>query len=183
MSAPIAVAAVAGLSVQLDFVSEDEERALLAAIDDEPWSLALQRRTQHYGFKYDYRTRTLPERLGALPAWSDAVVARLAATPNQLIVNEYTPGQGIAPHVDSAVFGSPIVSLSLGASWPMDFSRAGRQTLSIVLPRRSALMLDGEARSVWRHSIASRRSDVVRGATVPRTERRVSLTFRIVDVP
>lgn len=35
---------------------------------------------------------------------------------NQLIINEYNPGQGINPHIDNPIlFSSPIVSLSLGS--------------------------------------------------------------------
>lgn len=41
---------------------------------------------------------------------------------NQLIINEYLPGQGINPHVDNpTLFSSPIVSVSLGSECVMEF--------------------------------------------------------------
>ena len=33
--------------------------------------------------------------------------------PNQLIVNEYMPGQGINPHIDDPAFEEPIATVSL----------------------------------------------------------------------
>jgi hypothetical protein len=36
-----------------DFVSANEEAALLSAIDGEPWRQDLKRRVQHYGYRYD----------------------------------------------------------------------------------------------------------------------------------
>jgi len=41
------------------------------------------------------------------------------------------------------------------------------------------MVMGGDARYLWRHSIAARRSDVVDGRGIER-DRRVSLTFRTV---
>lgn len=42
--------------------------------------------------------------------------------PDQIIVNEYTPGQGIAPHMDhSGSFDEWIVSISLISGVTMNF--------------------------------------------------------------
>ena len=181
-----------GLTLWRNFISAAEEAVLLQSVNAEPWSSALRRRTQHYGFEYDYRTRQLPARLGPLPDWSSVLVERMvereiyanATPPNQLIVNEYVPGQGISAHTDSPVFASPIVSVSLGSVVVMDFSLpasagAPAKTVNLVLPRRSAIVLSGEARSRWRHAIAARYHDVYSGMRHERTT-RVSLTFRIV---
>jgi alkylated DNA repair dioxygenase AlkB len=41
---------------------------------------------------------------------------------NQLIINEYEPGQGINPHVDNTtLFTDTVVSLSLGSEAIMNF--------------------------------------------------------------
>ena len=101
-----------------------------------------------------------------------------ARLPDQLIVNEYTPGQGIAAHIDSALFASPIVSVSLGACCVMDFCR-GAAKVAVALPPRSAVVLDGDARHRWSHAIAARTSDVIDGVRRERTHTRVSLTFRV----
>ncbi|KAJ3179845.1 Alkylated DNA repair protein alkB 8 [Geranomyces variabilis] len=53
------------------------------------------------------------------------------------------------------------------------------RVVNVHLPARSLLIMDGDARYQWEHSIRPRRTDVVRGQTVSRTT-RVSLTFRSV---
>lgn len=52
----------------------------------------------------------------------------------------------------------------------------------VLLPRRSLLVISGEARYHWSHGIAPRKQDQVMGQLVPRG-RRVSLTFRHVLRP
>jgi alkylated DNA repair dioxygenase AlkB len=192
-----AYAAVSGLSLLLDFMTEAAERDLLSVIDQQPWLADLQRRVQHYGYRYDYTARqvTADLYLGALPDWLQLLTTRLHSeglfaslpdqgpnqVPNQVIVNEYQPGQGIAPHVDCIpCFGDTIASLTLGSGCLMDFihSKTAQKT-SLFLPPRSLLLLQGDARYHWQHGIAKRKSDVVDGVKIQR-RRRVSLTFRSV---
>lgn len=106
-----------------DFVSVGREQELLSYIDSAPWLLDLRRRVQHYGWRYDYKARrvTADALLGALPDWLQPEVGALCGrglfdpAPDQVIVNEYEPGQGIAPHIDCVpCFGPTIASLSLG---------------------------------------------------------------------
>jgi 2OG-Fe(II) oxygenase superfamily len=52
----------------------------------------------------------------------------------------------------------------------------------LFLPRRSALILSGEARYCWSHSIAQRKSDKVNGTLIQRST-RISLTFRQIVAP
>src|SRR5690349_21415561 len=100
--------AVPGLTYVAGYVTEPDEAALLAAVDAEPWLATLKRRVQHYGYRYDYKARTVDPAmfLGPLPGWAQPLAARLVAdghmrsAPDQLIVNEYQPGQGITAHVD-----------------------------------------------------------------------------------
>ena len=49
----------------------------------------------------------------------------------------------------------------------------------LVLPRRSLLIMTGEARYRWRHAILHRKTDKIDGELIKR-QRRVSLTFRRV---
>jgi alkylated DNA repair dioxygenase AlkB len=177
-----------GLRLLPAWLAAGEGGALLAAIDAEPWLGELKRRVQHYGVRYDYKRRNVSaaDRLGPLPAWAAPLAARLAAegvfarAPDQVIVNEYQPGQGIAPHIDSPAFGPVVASLSLGSACSMGFEGPGGEALSLRLEPGSLLVLGGEARSSWKHGIAPRRSDVVDGVRRPRG-RRVSLTFRTFD--
>jgi alkylated DNA repair protein alkB family protein 8 len=58
-------------------------------------------------------------------------------TPNQVTVNEYIPGQGISPHVDTHTpFGEFIFSLSLGAGAASTAAHAPSPTPTLLpLPR------------------------------------------------
>lgn len=185
-------AAVPGLSYLDGFVGAAEQAALLEAIDAGPWRTDLKRRVQHYGYRYDYRARSVSENdaLGPLPEWLLPSCRRLvewgvfSTLPDQVIVNEYLPGQGIAAHTDCVpCFGATIASLSLGAPITLALSEtaigAGH---AVRLAPRSLLVLSGPARSRWRHGIAARRWDVVAGVRV-RRERRVSVTFRTLARP
>lgn len=174
-----------------DYVDEAYEVALLSTIDGSTWLGDLRRRVQHYGFRYDYRARrvTVDSCLGPLPDWLAVMADRLRKDgifhqqPDQVIVNEYLPGQGIASHVDcEPCFGETIASLSLGSTCLMEFTHidCGR-SLTHTLAPRSMLVLSGEARFNWSHGIPARKSDVIEGKKVPR-RRRVSLTFRTVTV-
>jgi SAM-dependent methyltransferase len=113
---------------------------------------------------------------------------------DQITINEYTPGTGIAGHIDTHVaFQDGIVSLSLAGDVVMEFTHAAaegglpaaaasRRQVTIHLPRRSLLVLRGEARHAWEHYIPKRKTDKVDGLLVQRG-RRVSATFRCVRPP
>jgi alkylated DNA repair dioxygenase AlkB len=173
-----------------DFLTRTEEDDLLRAIDGAPWNVDMKRRVQQYGYRYDYKARAVSvrDRLGDLPVWTIEIAQRLVDygyfdhLPDQVIVNEYLPGQGINSHTDrTTCFGPTIASLSLGSDIVMDFTRADESSGSLLLPRRSMLVLSGASRSVWRHGIAQRRRDVINAQHIAR-KRRVSLTFRSVLV-
>jgi alkylated DNA repair dioxygenase AlkB len=122
----------------------------------------------------------LPEPLAALAVrLSDQGL--LEAVPDQAIVNEYLPGQGIAPHVDcEPCFGPEIATVSLGCDVPMEFrSLHTGDAVAVWLPVGSVCVLAGESRAGWTHGIAKRRSDLVAGGRRRRI-RRVSATFRTV---
>ena len=51
--------------------------------------------------------------------------------------------------------------------------------VNVVLPRRSLLVLRGEARYAWTHAIPARKTDSINGVVTPRG-RRVSATFRVI---
>ena len=99
--------------------------------------------------------------------------------PEQLIINEYEPGQGIAPHTDRVdVFDDQIISVSLGSDIVMDFINSKTlETKSILLKRRSLLLMSEDARYEWKHTIPARKSDKIGPIKVDRGK-RVSLTFR-----
>ncbi|KAJ3144922.1 Alkylated DNA repair protein alkB 8 [Irineochytrium annulatum] len=211
---------VAGLTLIPDFITEEEEVALLADINREesPWVHLSSRKVQHYGIAFDYTSNEFGSDPLAthprLPAWCDPILARLeqhgllTATgpgrPNQLTVNHYPPGSGIRPHVDThSSFDGPVVSVSLVSRCVMEFRYLpepprnifgdpdaemppapipGFKLANVVLPARSAIVMSGDARFGWEHSIRPRASDVIDGRRVERGT-RVSLTFRTVRLP
>lgn len=171
-------------------VDVTEEEELLKRVYAEPWDTSMKRRVQHYGWKYDYKNRHISQDnyLGPLPDWLEAVAHRLRALGvsyaafDQVIVNEYQPGQGIGKHIDQPrMFGDDIVTVSLGSPVCMDLARARHKPRSIYLEPRSALRFRGDARYRYTHAIPARTSDVhpETGVRVLRGK-RVSLTFRTV---
>ncbi|WHI52922.1 alpha-ketoglutarate-dependent dioxygenase AlkB [Microbulbifer sp. MLAF003] len=177
-----------GLTHIEEFISKEEEQFLLDSLDNEVWLTSLKRRVQHYGYRYDYKARFVDSSLylGALPEWSAKILSRLHAkefiseTFDQLIVNEYEPGQGISAHIDCVpCFKETIVSLSIGSQAEMVFGNKQVEKQTILLNPRSVVILQKDARYKWTHSIPNRKSDLINGQRVQRS-RRVSLTFRQV---
>ena len=176
-----------GAALVPDIVTEAEEQRILLRISQAPWMTDLSRRVQHYGYRYEYRAPGAGRHdpAPAFPRWACVIGDRLAPyfdgqRPEQCIVNEYRPGQGIGMHADHASFGNIVVSLSLGDAWTMNFRprsarpyvREGLASDEVaLLPRRSALVLRGPASSAFMHGIDP-------AANASRSETRVSATFR-----
>jgi alkylated DNA repair dioxygenase AlkB len=163
---------------------------LIEQIDAEKWLIELKRRVQHYGYKYDYKARKIDEsmQINQIPSWADFMVQRLkndiGFNPNQLIINEYEPGQGIAPHIDCVpCFEETIVSISLLSAWVMDFISREDKNLKhpILLAPKSIVIMQKDARYLWQHGIKPLKADYWQGKKIPRG-RRVSLTFRTVKL-
>lgn len=134
-----------------------------------------------------------------MPPEFDFVTARMigrrlytkASVPEYCIVNQYRESQGISAHVENFRFKSPVCGLTMCAGdWmrfhelvkPDDGSvrsgkagqalRTGRKK-DIWLPRRSLLVMKGDARAKWQHEILRSRKD-----RKTKDWKRVSLTFR-----
>ena len=187
---------VPGLDYMPGIISPDEEQQLLRWIDAMPWSSHWQRRTQFYGRRYlpsDVEARAqnetqarLDESFAAehLPWWSMWLRERLVnlevfdRLPNQMGINEYLPGQGIAPHVDYE--SGTVVSITLSTGCVMDFTEIdGPGSASTWLAPRSMVIMKGAARHLWKHGISRRKRDIVGGMPIQRG-RRVSVTFRYI---
>jgi alkylated DNA repair dioxygenase AlkB len=181
----VALPPIDGLSYASQFVSESEERRLIACIDREPWSHEYKRRRQHYGVAYDDAPEPLEGRPRSrpMPDWVRPLAERIhhrgffEAVPNGCLVNEYLPGQGIAPHHDRPGSGAVVASVSLGSGCLMDLL-AGDERHAIWLEPRSLLVLAGEARSRFMHGIAPRKSDLLPVGRIQR-RRRLSITLRL----
>jgi len=175
-----------GLIYTEDFISAQDQDSLIKEIDSRTWETSLKRRVQQYGYRYDYTKKSIDKSLylGDLPDFLDVYVQKLTeyfkTKPDQVIINEYVPGQGISRHVDCVpCFGDTIISLSLVSPCVMEFETWKGDKASLLLSPRSCLILQREARYKWMHSIPARLEDKWKDSVVSRG-RRVSLTFRKV---
>ena len=181
-----------GLHYLPTLLTPKEQQATMRNIDASvnQWRSDLSRRTQHYGWRYDYRAKAItPDMyLGALPDWLDEIAESVfentldpatgerlfGRVPEQCIVNEYVGAQGIAEHSDHVGFGPAIATVSLISEWDMLFAPRYRQaTTPVPLETGSCLTMTGPSRHVWTHQIE-------RDRRRPRGQRRLSLTFRTV---
>ena len=159
---------IQGLQLIQDIITPEYHDYLLAVIDQQPWITDMRRRVQHYGYRYDYKSRSVDasQFLGALPVWCRPFLEQLQhaglveQVPDQLIINEYEPGQGISSHIDCRpCFGEVILSLTLNSSCVMELTR-DEEKVPLLLEPRSLLVLQGEARHVWKHGIPARKKDI-----------------------
>lgn len=137
-----------GLTIEDDFITEAEEEALVREVQSRKWCTALARRTQHYGFRFNYNTIVADpdgaDRGGEAAQTADAAAdskddipcslafdtlneaSRVEGRPryNQLTVNEYQPGMGISAHCEThSCFEEGFCSISLLSGIAMRFER------------------------------------------------------------
>ena len=180
---------IAGMSYIPNWINNDEHDKLLSTIDSLPWETTLKRRVQQYGYRYDYRKAKNmvmshnDNYIGELPDFLKEIGNRLCSDgifpeiPDEVLINEYEPGQGIANHIDCLpCFTDTVVSLSLGSQCVMDFKSKDKSIFK-HLEKNSLLIITGESRYDWSHGIKANKSDIINGKWVLRT-RRVSMTFR-----
>ena len=188
----VSIEGIPGLLCIENYINDDKHTQLLTHVDNGRWLKDLKRRVQHYGFKYNYKARKvdMSMHVGELPEWLKQISENLykegymRELADQVIVNEYLPGQGISAHIDcEPCFDDTIASLSLGSSCIMDFTNKYDKTnkIEVWLAPRSLIVLSDEARYNWLHRIAQRQSDDWGGNKIQRG-RRVSLTFRKVII-
>ncbi|TAG43329.1 MAG: alpha-ketoglutarate-dependent dioxygenase AlkB [Cytophagia bacterium] len=170
-----------------EYITQEEHTFLWQNVSAEKWLDDLKRRVQHYGYKYNYKTRFIDYtmKIGELPSWITSLAKKLKDDgfmqnmPDQLIINEYLAGQGIANHVDcEPCFGDTIVSLSLGSTCIMDFiNKYTKEKIEALLEPRSLVILKDEARYDWTHGIKGKKTDFFKNQKHERNT-RISLTFR-----
>jgi alkylated DNA repair dioxygenase AlkB len=171
-----------GLSYREDFVAEDEEQTLLAAVQPLPFKqfefvggYRGKRRVVSFGWRYDFNAAKL-QKADVLPSFLLSLRARaaeFAGLPEDAfehaLITEYAPGAGIGWHKDRPVFDR-VVGISLLSLCTLRFRRkvAERkwERMSLAAWPRSAYVLTGPSRSEWEHSIP------------PVESLRYSITFR-----
>ena len=160
----------AGLKYQADFITIEEEQALLDIIGALPFrhsqyrQYTARRRTVNYGAGYDFQhhLRTpAPE----IPAFLANLRLRAACwlgigpeAFGQALISEYQPGTPLGWHRDVPDYET-IVAVSLVSACRIRFRRypwnpLERHDIFAIEPQpRSAYALSGDARWKWQHSV------------------------------
>ncbi|CAL9195185.1 unnamed protein product [Musa hybrid cultivar] len=127
---------IPGIYLVHDFITVEEEKRLLAEVDNRQWRSLSKRRVQHYGYEFLYETRNIDSKhfLGELPSFVSNILQKILSFPglgrdqnkemDQLTVNEYPCGVGLSPHIDThSAFDELIFSLSTAGPCIMEFRR------------------------------------------------------------
>jgi alkylated DNA repair protein (DNA oxidative demethylase) len=171
---------IAGLEYRPEFISPDEERALIGHLSAEQLSpfrfhgWTGKRLTRTFGWRYDFDDASFAP-AEPIPDWLEPLRGKVATfaglKPEEFVhalLVRYDPGAGIGWHRDRPVFES-VVGISLGTPATLRFRRrraGGFDRESLQVEPRSAYLLTGPARHEWEHSITP-------GETL-----RFSITFR-----
>lgn len=181
---------IPGLLTQSNVITEDVEKQIVSWLDQQTWLTKIPRRTQHYGYEYNYTNKNVNPTIpltGPIAVIANWLATANIITPTQCIVNEYTAEQGIGAHTDSPIFGPVVVAISLLAPTNMIFSRGTEKETVTLLPR-SIMVMTGPARSEFTHEIPKRKTVTMTGeegsptTTMGKSDsyRRISLTFRTI---
>jgi alkylated DNA repair dioxygenase AlkB len=173
---------IAGLTLIRDWITPDQESALLAHVGPggKQGPTTQRNRIERYGHGVPHSGYTEAARFGVdLSPELAALCSRIAAdkvidpAPDAVTIGWYLTGQSIRPHVDSPKAGEVIAVLGLAGAADMRFSRDGIDELgraehgvTVRFERRMLVVMAGEARWMWRHEI------------LPVPELRISIVFR-----
>ena len=187
-----------GLQVVNHFVSEEEEDNIINGLDwnEGKENVLKNRQVRHFGKEFIYGKNEIEKDTGegqTIPfplTWTPILQRTIDQGfqnrwPDQCTVNRYVPGSGIPQHTDNHnCCDDTIVALSLGSDIIMNFNDLENQaqSVSVLLPQRSLMVMTGRSRYAFTHGITSRKSDIYLDTTNkllcrPRRE-RISLTFR-----
>ena len=174
---------VDGLDYRADFITPDEEAALiehLEVMDLAPFRFqgwTGNRKTRSFGWRYDFDDASF-QPAEPSPDWleplRDKAAALAGVVPGEIahaLIARYDPGAGIGWHKDRSVFDR-VVGVSLRSPATLRFRRrtpSGFRRFSLPVEPRSAYLLWGEARYDWEHRI------------VPGEALRFSITFRTLS--
>ena len=172
-----------GFDYRLEFLTLEEEAALIAAIEQLELHEArykqytAKRRIVSYGSSYDFSSNELKP-AGPIPSFLHPIRERIAQwtripaeTYSHALIAEYSAGTPLGWHRDVPDFEA-IAGLSLRARCRMRLRpyppQKGRRdlTLAVDLEPRSVYSITGDARWGWQHAIS------------PTKELRYSITFR-----
>jgi alkylated DNA repair protein alkB family protein 6 len=149
------VGAVDTALVCQDWISADDEKAMLALVERCPaprWTQLKRRSLQNWG-GLPKPEKTVSE---PLPSWMNAIIDSLLECgvfakqhrPNHVLLNRYAPGEGILAHKDGPLYHPRVAILSLGGDTSFRFYKqhadshpdSHRPAFTLFLRRRSLLV-------------------------------------------
>ncbi len=174
-----------------DIISEGEENELAALIeragaqDSERWKQLRNRRLQCWG-KFPISADRMSEELldeneEFIPAWLENIIDELVAhrifkeqfRPNNILVNQYRPLEGILHHTDGPIYYDRVAIVSLQSDCLMTFRRNlasseigekfSGDLFSVLLRRRSLLVFTRAVYSDHMHGIETGRDTQIVG--------------------
>tara|TARA_B100000925_G_C22007636_1_gene474440 strand:+ start:2110 stop:2673 length:564 start_codon:yes stop_codon:yes gene_type:complete len=178
---------IKGLKIIRNFITRNEEIELLNIMKNIEWNGTLLRKSRHFGYNYNYKTKTITkdDYIGNLPEWSEKYISRMLKNdlinkyPNQITVNRYLPGEGIAAHIDVPdIFDNDLYSISLGSGCNIILESEYKKEEYYIEPRTFMLFRD-QARYEYTHCIKRLKYDIIGDREVQRNT-RYSVTFRNV---
>lgn len=81
---------IPGLYVYDNFITEEEEKALIEAFDKNQWIKLLNRRVQHYGFEFVYGANNVDKtrKLGDMPDFLSSIIEKIEQKLRGFTFNE-----------------------------------------------------------------------------------------------
>lgn len=153
-----------------NFITPSEEELILSKVYSVPkpkWTCLSHRRLQDYG-GVPHVKGMIPEKI---PAWLQQFMNKIGdlnifenCKPNQVLVNEYLPGQGIMPHTDGPLFHPIITTITCGSHTVLEFleNNEKRQKICrILLEPRSLVIIKDDLYCKYLHSIHDIKADSV----------------------
>ncbi|XP_011642927.1 alpha-ketoglutarate-dependent dioxygenase alkB homolog 6 isoform X1 [Pogonomyrmex barbatus] len=164
-----------------NFITEDEEKQIIKCVNSVPqpkWTQLSHRRLQNWGGVPHPKGMIAEEIPGWLQKYIDKVAALNAfekgVLPNHVLINEYLSGQGIMAHSDGPLFHPVVTTISCGSHTFLDFYKRLEMTeqqqpkleFSLLLERRSLLILQKDLYHNYLHSIAETDADSISKSTI-----------------
>lgn len=188
---------IPGLTIINDVITSDQEIELIRIIDDLQTDGSTirnkikTRTTMHYGYvfsaallrvDFDDHVPDIPDRIRHIinnifikfyPELSDWEY-------DQITINRYEKGGGIAAHVDThSSFDENVVIISLESPVVMRFNNDDEKEDFWILPRSLLIMTD-QARYLYMHKIPTRNTDSLSDGEIIARSNRTSITIRKV---
>lgn len=186
-----------------NFITRDEESHIIKNVYSVPkpkWTFLSNRRLQDYG--------GVPHEKGMIaeniPSWLQVYMDKVdelnvfeGKKANQVLINEYLPGQGIMPHTDGPIFSPTITTITCGSHTILEFwenNEYRKKVCDLLLERCSLVIIKNDMYAKYLHSICEVATDVISSSCANllncgvkysindtlKREIRVSLTIRNV---